>query len=305
MNLRLSLKNKDRVFIAALSLVLFFLSGCRHEERIYQEKVTTFPDKTRNCSSFSVVYDEQNSSLLLSKQEWIRVEEKIVRTDTGMVSRSYYGTPCSDAWMRCSLWNGEPRKNLMLLAIPPLTVYPIIDTVILTGCFAVDCIIFPVVYIANCGESDRMILPDQSEKGQKKEIVSELRMDRNMAYRDANVNRTSIKYSSRPFLLKDGSIQKKFYTDAQGVVKISDIIPFLLPVRNISLQPDENATSSDRNTFSTYQFLNPDQKKQWDTVKKFGPDKKRKLKAWEKLEPVCEPAYYKKIKSNLDLGFYF
>lgn len=300
----LLLNKIEKLFcLTALPAAILFSVSCRHEVPVLKEEVTRFSDKTRSFESFDVEYDETSRTLIFTRQNWTQTEEKINRVDTGIMNRTVYGSYCSDFWMEYSLWNGEPRRYLMVLAVPPLTVYPIIDTVILAGCMTCDACIFPIVWAGQQSSSRPVVLPE-AKNGQKKEIVSEMKMSQDLIYRDVVENRSSRRLSSRPIDINDSGIHKTVFTDAQGRITAANAVRWIFPIRNITFIPAEKVSGKSVQ-ISTYRFLNSDQKKLWTEIKKNDIPTQKKLEAWEKLRPVCEPQYYDRVKSNMQLGFYF
>lgn len=290
-------------YIAVLPAVILFSVSCRHETPVLKEQVSRLPDKTRSFESFSVDYEDATASLIFSRQVWTQSEDKVNIVDTGIKNRTAYGSPCSDFWMEYSLWNGQPRKHLMVLAIPPLFVYPIIDTVILAGCMVCDCCIFPFSWIDRQISSQPVVLA-KSENAGNQEIVSEFKIDQNLSYRNVIENRTSSKLSSQSIDVNDKGVRKTIFTDSQGRIKTADLTPWLFPIRNISFSISGNV-GGEAVTISTYRFLNQNQKQLWDEIKKKDSPARKKLEAWEKLRPVSEPKYFKQVKSNIENGHYF
>jgi|GEM_PF-3024027 len=302
----LPLKSVANLFhIAVLSAVILFSASCRHESPLLQEQITRLPGKDRSLSSFVVDYDPASASLVFSSRNWTQFEEKVHRVDKGVASRGTYGSPCYDFWMEYSLWNGEPRRYLMVLAIPPLTVYPIIDTVFLAGCMVCDGVIFPFTWIKLQHHTDPIVLTDSGARSGDSEIVSDFKMDQDLSFREVVENRTENKMVSSPIDLNDSGTHKTFYTDSRGRIKVARMIPWLFPIRNISFSPAATNHVGKTVQFSTYRFLTPEQQKLWNEVKRKDSPSKKKMEAWEKLRPCCNPEYFKRVKTNLEEGFIF
>ena len=294
---RLPLKFSKYIFcLAVLSAVVLFSASCRHETLVLREQAAPLPNKSQDINAFDVQYDPSSASLIFINRNWTRNEEKVNRTDMGYVSQGTYGSPCTDFWMEYSLWNAKPRKHLMILAIPPLMVYPIIDTVFLAGCMVCDCCIFPVVWLSHRNYSEPMII-SESKPDPDKKVHSELKIDRYVIYREYKEKHSEKRLASSTIELNDSGIFKTFMTDSQGSIKVSRMIPCLFPIRNVSFSL---AKQSSKNVhFSTYRFLTSEQQKLWNDIKQKNMDVKKKLEAWEKLRPLSEPKYYERVKTNI------
>ena len=296
-------KIKNLFFISVLPAIILFSISCKHETPVLKEQVTRLPDHNSYVENYVMNYDETSRTLIFSLLGWTQIEEKVDRVNTGTVLRTAYGSPCSDFWMEYSLWNGQPRKHLMILAVPPLTVYPIVDTVILAGCTVCDCCIFPFSWL-NQQITAKPVILTESQNNQKKEIVSELKMNQNLIFRDVVENRTSKNLVSHPIEVNDSGIHKKIFTDSQGRIKADRVVRWVFPIRNITFMPTEKV-SGQTVQISTFRFLTSDQKKLWNEVKKKDLPNGKKLEAWKKLRPLCEPQYYNRVKYNIESGFYF
>ena len=280
------------------SAMLLFIVSCRHENPVLQEKITPIPQNTRHCAACFVVIDHKDSTLNFSRQDWVQTRKKATCEETGLIASAYTSMPCSDFWMKYSLWNGEKRKNLMIIAIPPLTLYPIVDTVVLLGCFVGDCCIFPIVW---CQESQNspIVLPADMQS-ESDECISEFKIG-TVTFRDIAASRTHRKMANSAIVVWDGNEQRHCSTTSAGTLKISQAVPRLFPIRDIRLIPEENVFEGRRQTrFRTDQFLNEEQKQLWHIVQNRNSSPKQKIAAWEKLEPVCRPEYYRKIRSELE-----
>jgi len=301
--MRLPLKSFEHSFyIAVLSAVVLLSASCRHETLVLREQAAPIPEKDRIVSTFDAQYDPSSASLVFFNRNWTQSEEKVNRTGMGYVSQGTYGSPCTDFWMEYSLWNAKPRRHLMVLAIPPLMVYPVIDTVFLAGCMVCDCCIFPFVWLERQNSSEPLILPE-SQSAQDKKIISELRIDRYLIYREFEEKHTEKRLVSTPVEVNDSGVRKTFMTDSRGSIKVSRMIPCLFPIRNIGFNPANN-TSSKNVQFSTYHFLTPEQQKLWSDIRQKDTAVKQKLEAWEKLRPLSEPKYYERVKNNIQHNFF-
>lgn len=296
--MRLPLKAFEHpFFIAVLSAVVLFSASCRHETVVLKEQSVPLPEKNQTFSSFVAQYDPASASLVFFNRGWMQSEEKVNRTGMGFVSDGTYGSPCTDFWMEYSLWNAKPRKNLMILAIPPLTVYPIIDTVFLAGCMICDCCIFPFVWFDRQNTFEPMIM-SESKPDPDKKCISELRIDQSLIYREFEQNHSEKRLASTPIEITDSGIRKIFTTDPQGAIKVSRMLPRLFPIRDIRFAPAKDPGSKSVQ-LSTYLFLTPEQQKLWSDIRQKDVAVQKKLEAWEKLRPLCEPKYYERVKANI------
>ena len=252
-------KFKNLLYISILSAVISFSLSCKHETPILEEQITRLPAHDRYVENFAVGYDETSRTLNFTHLGWNQIEEKVDCVDTGVVLRTAYGSPCSDFWMEYSLWNGLPRKHLMVLAVPPLMLYPVVDTLILAGCMVCDCCIFPFSWASQQISSKPVVLTS-THNNQNREIISELKMNQHLIFRNVVENRTSKTFASRPIDVNDSGIHKKVFTDAQGRLKADHVVRWIFPIRNITFMPAEEIPGK-AFQISTFRFLTPDQVK--------------------------------------------
>lgn len=280
------------ILLAGL-LFSFLLSSCRHPVVLLREKSSVLEAHSKREKAYSFSYDAENGKLTVFRHDYLRTRERVAYEDAGVMSVESKCLAWTDFWMGYSLWSGNPRMNTEYLAIPPLCLYPVVDTLILTCCLVRDGIMFPFSCLGERKAVSPHIISD-SEDRPSGEVLHQFTLGSTL-YRDRAVNKVSTKLEIWPVTVRDIDREKIVNTDKNGAVMIEQLVRYPLPARKVTLVIDREAKEGKGVlVLETETLLTEDEKKTLGILNDIHVSARLKKEALNKLKARFRPDLYER-----------
>lgn len=291
-------------FLAAGVFCCCFLSACKYTVPVVMEDPQVLDACTDDRVSYSFDYDAEVRNVNFFRHDWRLVRKKGVPEKIGEVRQKSNNFAFSEAWLQRSLWSGKYREDTRYLMIPPLFLYPLVDTAVLATCFVGDLVVFPVKFVDEMRNVPRSVPPADEEEVQN-EVFMRIVMQDNTSYTDMAEDKVTKKLAKRPVVFSDMGREFTLVTDEYGSVALGKAIRYALPERKITMAADDSVDA--RNGimfFNSSELLWPHQKADFVTLCNKKVSKKIRLEALERLADVFEPAAFEREKQRLNSLLY-